>query len=136
MGRHPRGAQHLQSCTHTLLDPRARVLGQENRKGKQRVMGALTDISISVHSPNGHGSVKYIDDSGHRHPCLISIKASMLTKGPSAASAYNLGRSGLSMSFQEGDMSAWVGQEVRSQVALFPHVLTLRRTKKPWASPR
>lgn len=33
------------------------------------------------------------------------------------------------MCFQEGDTSAWVGQEVRSQVALLPHVLTLRR---PW----
>lgn len=73
-------------------------------------MRALTDISISVHSLNDHSSVKYIDDSGHRHPHLISIKASMLTKGPSAVSVYNLEERGLSVSFQESDTSAWWGR--------------------------
>lgn len=28
------------------------------------------------------------------------------------------------MSFHEGDTTAWVGQELRSQVALLPHVVT------------
>lgn len=81
-GGHPHGAQSLQSCTYSLLHPRARALGQQNRTGKQRLMEALTDISISVCSPNHHSSVKYIDGSRHWCPHLISIKASVLTKGP------------------------------------------------------
>lgn len=40
------------------------------------------------------------------------------------------------MCFQEGDTAAWEeGQEVRSQVALLPHVLTLRILCQPSGIP-
>lgn len=39
------------------------------------------------------------------------------------------------MCFQEGDTSAWVEQEVRSQLALLPHVLSLRRACQPLVIP-
>lgn len=89
-----------------------------------------------MRSPYDHSPVKYINDPGQQHPYLISIKSSFAYKGTLTASACNLEKKKLSSSFREGDTSAWVGQEGRSQVALLPHALTLKKAKKPCESLR
>ena len=55
---------------------------------------------------------------------------------PWAASASTLEVKELFQPFWEDDTSAWGWQEIRSQLALLPHVLTLRRAKEAFVGPQ
>lgn len=96
-------------------------------------MGALTDVSISAHSPNHHNSIKYIDGSRHRYPHLISTELLCLQRDPPLPLLTRQRGVGCPCAFRRVTLQpGWGGKVSGGSV---PSCLTLKRPFQPLGIP-